>query len=93
MESNFNLKNCEIIDDDLNCLDCSSAGMVQNKKVKNALRQQVKRRRKNTIIASGNSHSSSKSINSSPNAISTDFLSSGIHSHNGNLLTYLFISY
>lgn len=83
METKYNLKNCEIVDNDLNYINCS--GVANSKKVKNALRQQVKRRRKNTTIAAGNPHLVNKIVNALPSNVSSDFSSSGMSNPIGNI--------
>ncbi|XP_031784006.1 kinesin-related protein 4 isoform X2 [Nasonia vitripennis] len=76
METRFNLKNCGSIEDDSNCLNFTS--MVHSKKVKHALRQQVKRRRKNTTIAAGNPRSLPRIIHAIPSGLQTEISLSGM---------------
>jgi hypothetical protein len=84
METKLNIKNCRTINDESNCLNYSS--MVHSKKVvKHALRQQVKRRRKNTTIAAGNSRSLPRIIHAIPSTISSDLPLSGISSQQNNI--------
>ncbi|XP_011505775.1 PREDICTED: putative Polycomb group protein ASXL3 [Ceratosolen solmsi marchali] len=85
METKLNIKSCGTINDESNCLNYSS--MVHSKKVvKHALRQQVKRRRKNTTIASGNSRSLPKIVHALPSTISSDLSLSGISSQQNNIV-------
>ena len=85
METKLNI-NCSNNDEISNSLNYSS--MIHSKKVvKHALRQQVKRRRKNTTIAAGNSRCLPRIIHGLSSA-TTDISLSGLHNqhnHNGNI--------
>lgn len=76
METRFNIKHCASIEDDSNSLNYTS--MVHSKKVKHALRQQVKRRRKNTTIAAGNPRALPRIIHTTPSGLQTDISLSGM---------------